>query len=250
MLSNLDPWDQAFVLNTELPATNQPITREQAQRLQMREMQIVELRQTLNNINLREFLASAEESRSFGEVTKNPGVAAENQLENYIKEEKFTTEKRDPETHKIIYKPEERNPETNQVTREANTIPVRVKNEARIKHIREQIELRAKRHVEAFSAGPQPPISKEAQEARGELLLDAMELINQQITSRCSEMNLVAVLINEVDRDFPPPEGHPKSGEITPLDAANFANEMLAFAGFYERVKPEEPEPDAAAAKP
>jgi hypothetical protein len=174
------------------------------------------------------------------DVQKNPGTAATQQLDDFVNRgEKFTTEKRDPQTHEILYKPEEVNPKTGEITRKANTIAIRVKDDARIKHMHEQIEIRVKQQLSTANAVGENNVSTEAKTARGELMLAAMELIDEQLKQHSSNMALVSRLIHEVDKDFPLPEGHPKSGQITLEDAAKCANNMLAFGGFDERVKPE-----------
>jgi hypothetical protein len=184
---------------------------------------------------------------------KSPGTAASQQLDNFVERgEKFTTEKRDPKNHQILYKPEERHPETGEITRKANTIPLRVKDEARIKHMHKQIETRVQQQLNTANFVGEDNVSIEMKTARVGLMLAAMELINQQVQKHSSNMALVSRLIHEVDKDFPLPEGHPESGAITLEDAAKFANDMLAFGGFYERVKPKAKpeEPEATPPKP
>jgi hypothetical protein len=185
------------------------------------------------------------------DVQKNPGTAATQQLDYFVNQgEKFTTEKRDPQTHEILYKPEEVNPKTGEITRKANTIAIRVKDDARIKHMHEQIQTRVKQQLNTANFVGENNVSIEMKKTRGELMLAAMELIDEQLKQHSSNMALVTRLIYEVDKDFPLPEGHPKSGQITLEDAAKCANDMLAFGGFDERVKPEvnpeESEPTSA----
>jgi hypothetical protein len=123
-------------------------------------------------------------------------------------------------------------------------------------HIRNQIEKRIEKNIELSAGADNSASSKTKQkwaEKRTELMYPAFELIMEKLPDATVTIGKTSLLMAEADKEFPLPAGFPQSeDDITPEKIAEYANEMLAFAGFPDRLEPEAPEPesDTEAAKP
>jgi hypothetical protein len=111
--------------------------------------------------------------------------------------------------------------------------------------IKEKLTTRAAENAAQIAAGRE--LTTEMKTTRMVLIQDALELISQQLGDLegaggniCNVINAVSMCMYKLDEDCPLPTDQALGDDVTNTHVANFANELLAFAGFDERVQAEQ----------